>query len=80
MFPNPIVKALDVLKDGAARLLVGGKMFPRGAFSFQGSEEPFYRRIIPTIAFATHADLDAVIFEEALIRFARVLTSAVRVM
>jgi hypothetical protein len=55
----PIVKDLDVLKNGLLSLLerlVGVQICP---FSFEGTNEALHGSIVVAIALPTHADLDA---------------------
>ena len=42
------------------------RMLSRSTFAFERPEEAFHHRVIPTIAFATHADLNALFLQEAL--------------
>lgn len=79
MFSGAIVERDDVLKDGAASLLMGRKAFTRGTFALECSEKTFHHRIIPAIAFPAHADLNIMGIEKALIGFAGILTPPVRV-
>lgn len=75
-----MVKRLDVLKNGGPCLLMSRKMLPGSAFAFERAKEPLNDGILPTLAFSTQTQLNAVIFEEGVIRLARVLTPTVRVM
>jgi len=80
MFPNTIVECLDVLKNGGSCLLMGFEMDARSTFAFERAKEALHDGIIPTIAFAAHADLNPMLLEKALIGFAGRLTPTVGVM
>jgi hypothetical protein len=78
MFAHPIVKALNILKKCSSRLFSRSKRHTRGTFTFERSKETLDDCILPTIAFPTHAARNPVLFEQGLIRLARVLASTVR--
>ena len=72
MLAHSVVVNLDVLKEGRAGLLMGGKACLGGTFPLQRSEEPLHYGIIPAITFATHADAEAMVLQKRLVRLAGV--------
>src|SRR5690349_22679946 len=78
--PAPVIKALDVVEDRAARLRAGGQREVVKPFGLEQVEEALDRRIVVAIARAAHAAHDALAVEEVLILGARVGTAAIAVM
>ena len=77
--PLAIVPTFDVLEDGGASLGPRGEL-PIGAFSLEGAEKAFHRRIVEAIADTAHADLAVMGSQALLINIAGVLTALVGVM
>ena len=78
MFSHAIVKGLDVLKNAGTSLFMGLETLTRSAFALKRSEESFHHRIIPTIAFPTHAHLNPMLLQKALVSFASILAPPIR--
>jgi hypothetical protein len=51
---NPIVKTLDVLKDGLSSLLPGLEGGAFDTLAFERAEETFHRRVVGAITRSTH--------------------------
>ena len=80
MPPLAIVEQFDVFEDFASCL---GSATPAALitqFDFQCGKKTLRHRVIPAIAFATHAAQETVRRQQSLILIAGVLAAAVRVM
>ena len=76
----PIIVDFQVLKERTPSLLMSKVDGTADAFLFTRAEEGFHQGIIPTIAFAGHADHDAKHLKLSAIGMARVLTSSIAMM
>src|ERR1017187_10757309 len=72
-----IVKALDVIKDLAARLGAGGEVAAVNQFQFEGAPEAFHGGVVVTVAFAAHGGDQAGFTECAPVIGAGVLNAAI---
>jgi hypothetical protein len=80
MATNPIIKALNILKDDVLGLLTGLKDKARHALPFEGAKETLHDGVIVTVALAAHTHANALGDEESLILLTRVLTAEIRMM
>ena len=74
-----IVPNLDVFKDQLSCLLAGFKPLS-DTFRFECRKETFHHRVVITIAYAAHADLNVVLLEQAQKIVAGVLTALIAMM
>jgi hypothetical protein len=58
------VKHLNVIEDDSPSLLTSLEGLKINTFGFAGVEKAFRHRIVPTIPFAAHAGLDAMMTEK----------------
>src|SRR6185295_16840479 len=77
--PLAIVEDLDVLEDGGAQLDTPRPASLVDELGFDGGEEALDDGIVPAVAFATHADCDALSSELGAVLSACVLAAAVGV-
>ena len=77
MKSSSIVEDLDVIEDGVASRVSGIEHDSIDKFFFDGSKETLGNGVIPAVAFATHAGLEAVDFESELVVGASILAAAV---
>src|SRR5262249_46254355 len=80
MSPLPIVEQLNVFEDCAACLGSGTPVVLINQFELEGGEKTFRHRVIPAVAFTTHAAQHAVRRQQLLILVTGVLAAAVGVM
>jgi hypothetical protein len=80
MEPDPVIKALHKFKDRLPGLCTRLEANEVNAFPLERSEERLGDGVIPTVAFAAHADRDAHFCKQRLIRMAGVLASSIGVM
>src|SRR5262245_30989650 len=80
MQPVRVVKALDVIMDRGRGDRARWPEGVRDEFDLEGTKETFDGGIVPTVAASTHAADHPVPSEQALIRVAGVLASAIGVM
>lgn len=76
----PIIVDFQVLKERVPSLHMSKIDGTANAFLFKRPEEGFHQGIIPTIAFAGHADHDAKHLKLSALGMTRVLTSSIAVM
>lgn len=76
----PIVKDLNILKDGLPRLLTRLVGVPNSPLPFEGADEALHGGVVVAIALAAHTDLDASVCKQGLLTGTGVLTSSVRMM
>jgi hypothetical protein len=74
------VVSADVSEQGVAGLAAGVKLELPELFDLEGCEEEFGRRVVPAIAFATHAANDARGLQRLTVVAAGILAAAVGVM
>src|SRR5215472_2960506 len=75
----PIVEDLDVFEDGGAQVAAGRPSGAINKLSLQRREEALGNCVVPAVALAAHADLDAELGERCLVLGARVLAATVGV-
>ncbi len=73
----PVVVNLDVFEDGGFEFGVGCPLFSMHEFFLERREETLGDGIVLTIAFAAHADGDALALQNGAVSFTRVLTPAI---
>lgn len=79
MLPLPVIEDFDVLEDLLFRLLPGLETAVMNQFRLERVEEPLGRRVIATVAFATHAADVALVLQQRLEPVGSVLAAAVSV-
>jgi len=77
--PLPVVEDLDVLENRRPSLLVRGEVGLVDPLHLQAAEETLRHVVVPAVALATHAALDASGLQQLLGVLAGVLTAPVRV-
>ena len=66
-----IVVHRHIFPDIGNRFLPGSIQTVSGPFPFQAAEEPFYRGIVPAIAFAAHATDHLMLLQHGLVGMIR---------
>ncbi len=69
MNPLSVVKYFDIFEHRLLGLSAGLERLLVNQLGFQGVKETLRNRIIPTVAFSTHALLNAVLFEQSPMAF-----------
>lgn len=77
--PLSTFEHLDIVEERGSELGVRGPSSSPDELGLARAEERLRNRVIPAIAFAAHADLDAGFGEGTLISVARILAAAIRV-
>lgn len=76
--PGAVIKGLDVVKDGAARLGEGGEALVIDHFVFEAAPEAFDKGVIVAIAFAAHGSDQTVLGQDLAVGRTGKLHAAIR--
>ncbi len=80
MSSDPVVEALQVLKDRLPGLAAALEAREVNTLTLERSEERLHSRVVIAISFATHAHRDTSLGKEPLVLVAGVLASSIRMM
>lgn len=78
MQSSGVVEMVDVVGDGPCGLASRFELDAMNEFLLQGCEEAFADGVVPTVAFAAHADDELLVLQVSSVLVARVLASSVR--
>src|SRR5215467_1461503 len=77
MYPNGVIKALQVLENGGTGLLSGLEAHSTGALPGQGGKERLHGRVVITVPGSTHAHVEASFADHRLIALTGKLTATI---
>jgi len=78
MSSAPVVKQLDVFKDGAFSLTSGSEGVIVKPFHFQLTPKRFHRGVVVAVSLSAHAANETIASQQLLILFAGILHAPVR--